>query len=94
MKYGRRICFADGTKIEDGQCGYSAGNLWCYVNGKTFMELAQIFTDATKTSLIKFEYGDMTDTYENFTNCNTIIVDEYGQGSVMLQKAGAANGTA
>lgn len=89
QKTGQRLILMDGTTIEDGSCGYSTGCLWCWVHGYTMTEAAQIFFDPSKTGRIIFEYGEMSDTYEGFTNCTNLFIDTDGQVSVCLTKGAA-----
>ena len=84
QKTGQRLIFDDGTTIENGSCGYSSGSLWCWVHGFTMQEAAQIFFDPAKTRQITYEYGEMSDVYENFTNCVSLLIDNDGQISACL----------
>ena len=84
QKTGQRLILADGTEIENGRCGYSDGHLWCWINGYTMEQSAQLFFDHTKTNHIVYEYGEMTDTYDNFTNCTTLMIDSDGMVSVCM----------
>ena len=86
QKTGQRLIFADGTTIENGRCGYSDGHVWCWVTGYSMQNAALIFFDANKTYRIIYEYGEMSDTYENFTNCVNLMVDNDGMISVCLTK--------
>ena len=86
QKTGQRLILMDGTVIENGNCGYSAGSLWCWVHGFTMPEAAQIFFDPSKTGKIVYEYGQMTDEYEGFTNCVNLFVDVDGKVSACLVK--------
>ena len=81
-----RLILNDGTIIEDGVAGYAQGNLWLWFTGYTFAQAAAIFLDSGKTSHIVFEYGQMSDTYDGFTNCVTIQIDVDGRVSVCLKK--------
>lgn len=80
---GRRIILHDGTTF-DGECGYSGGFLWCYVNGVSNPEDVAIFLNAEATSVILFQYGDMEDTYTGYV-FNLMIKTETGY-SVSLEK--------
>lgn len=82
--HGQRLILADGTQIENGRCGYSDGHLWCWISGYTMTQAAQLFLEPAKTNRIVYEYGEMSDTYENFTNCTILIIDSDGIISVCL----------
>lgn len=83
---GRRLILADGTVIENGEAGYADGFLWLWFSGMTMQEAAGIFFDPEKTAVIVFEYGEMSDTYEDFTNCRSISVSADGLISVCMTK--------
>lgn len=85
-KTGRRLIFQDGTTIEDAHCGYSDGNVWCWFPNYTMQAAAAILFDPQKTGVIVFEYGNMTDRYEDFTVCTTIFIDGDGTVSGCLKK--------
>jgi hypothetical protein len=72
--------------IEDGAAGSSAGNLWCWLSGYTMQQAAQIFFDPSKTGKIIFEYGEMSDEYDGFTNCTNLFIDGDGKISVCLTR--------
>ena len=90
QKTGRRLILMDGTTIEDGGAGSSAGMLWCWVTGMTMPQAAQVFFDPTKTGKIIFEYGEMSDEYDGYTNCTNLFIDGEGKVSVCLTR-GASN---
>lgn len=91
QKTGQRLILMDGTRIEDGSCGYNAGRLWCWITGYTMQEAAAIFFDPSKTGRIVYEYGEMSDVYEGFTNCTNLFIDSDGQISVCLMKEVTGN---
>ena len=74
----------DGTTIENGSCGYAGGKVWCWVKGFTMQDAAAIFFDPQKTGKIVFEYGQMSDTFEGYTNCINLFIDTDGQISACL----------
>ena len=82
---GKRLILNDGTTIENGQAGYSEGILWCFFAG-TMQQAANIFFDPSKTGKIIFQYGEMEEVYEGFTNCTSINMDVDGNVSVCLKK--------
>ena len=85
-KTGRRLILADGTTLENGEAGYYDHVLWCYIPGGTIPEMASVFTDPSKTAVIKFEYGEMADVYEGFTNVTALIMSE-NEVKISLRKA-------
>ena len=87
QKTGQRLILMDGTIIEDGHCGYSEGHLWCWVTGYTMVQAAAIFFDPDKTGKIIYEYGEMSDEYDGYTNCTNLFIDYDGQVSACLVKA-------
>ena len=89
QKKGRRLILADGTEIENGRCGYKDGHLWCRITGYSMQGASTIFFDPEKTNRIEYEYGEMKDTHEGFTNCVNLFVDEDGMVSVCMTRGGA-----
>ena len=82
---GQRIILHDETVIEDGSAGLSSGFLWLYLPGYTIQQAAAIAFDPTKTAVIVFEYGEMSDTYNGYTTCTQVSEDD-GAASVCLTK--------
>lgn len=80
-----KLILMDGTVIENGTAGYDQGFLWCYLRGYTITQAAQIFFDPSKTGKIIFQYGEMSDEYDGFTNCTAILIDADGVVSVCLE---------
>lgn len=86
---GRRLILNDDTVIENGEAGLSsANNLWVWFTGRTMMEAAAIFFNPGKTERIIFQYGEMEDTYEGYTNCTNINIDANGMMHVCLTREG------
>ena len=85
-KTGQRLILMDGTTIENGTAGYSQGVLCCWFTGYTLPQAAQMFLDPAKTGRIVFEYGQMSDNYEGFTNCTYLMIDSDGKVSVCLTR--------
>ena len=83
---GRRLILNDKTVIENGEAGYDAGFLWLRFNGYTIADAAVMFSDPGKTGKIIFQYGNMEDTYEGFTDCRTVQIDVDGKISVCMTK--------
>ena len=73
---GRRLVLNDGTEIENGEAGYANQRLWCFLPGYTIQAAAAIFFDAGKTAKIVFQYGEMQDEYNGFTNCVNLMQEE------------------
>ena len=83
---GRRLILKDNTEIENGEAGYSGGFLWLYFTGYTFAEAAGMAADPEKTGVIIFQYGQMEDRYEGYTDCRVLQIDGDGNISVCLAK--------
>ena len=81
-----RLILNDGTIIEGGTAGFAQGFLWLWVTGFTMAQAAQTFIDPEKTARIVFEYGQMSYTYEGFTDCTVLQIDVDGRVSVCLKK--------
>ena len=90
QKIGQRLIMNDGTVIENGRCGYSEGYLWNWIAGYSLAQAAQIFFDPNKTSRIVYEFGEESETYENFTNCTNLMIDRDGKVSVCLTRGDAS----
>ena len=82
---GRRLILKDQTTIENGECGLSGGRLWCWLPEFTMAQAAALFFDPEKTDRITFEYGEMQEVYEGFTNCVNLFT-EVGQVSVCMTR--------
>ena len=83
---GQRLIMNDGTIIENGSAGYAEGCLWLKLPGYTMQQAAALAFDDEKTSRVVFQYGEMSDTYEGFTNCVNINQDYDGLVSVCMKK--------
>ena len=83
---GQRLILKDGTIIENGRAGYAEGFLWLWLPGYTMQQAAALAFDATKTARIVFQYGEMEDVYEGFTNCVNIMSDFDGLVSLCIKK--------
>lgn len=86
---GVRIRLADGTVFEGGTAGLSGGSLWLYVSGDSMPALAAVFCDDWKTNRIVFEYGEMAERYEGYTDCRVISIEDNGRASVCMKKPAA-----
>lgn len=71
-----RLILNDGTEIENGRAGYAEGFLWLRLPDFTMAEAAMLVLNTEKTARIIFQYGEMQDEYEGFTNCIRIIAEE------------------
>ena len=83
-KTGQRLILGSLT-IENGSCGLSDGFLWCWVTGYSLPEAANIFFNSGYTQKIIYEYGEMSDEYDGYTNCIHLSIDN-GQVSACLVK--------
>ena len=80
---GVRLILNDETVVENGRAGYASGSLWLRLPGLTMQDAAMIAFDHNKTERIVFQYGEMEDVYEAYTNCTGILAEE-GQISVCM----------
>ena len=83
---GRRAILNDGTIIENGEVGDADERLWVWFTGYTLPEAASMFFDSAKTEKIVFEYGEMSDIYEGFTDCMVLQISTDGTISVCLKR--------
>lgn len=90
---GRRLILNNDIILEDCEAGYADGFLWCFLIGYTIQQAATMFLDAENTGHIEFQYGEMSDSYEGFTNCTRIMAEADGRVSVCLVR-GDENATA
>ena len=51
-------------------------------------QAAVLFFDPSKTSRIEFDYGDMQNVYEGYTNCFNLGIDVDGKVTVGLTRGG------
>lgn len=82
---GRRLILNDGTELENGEAGYSDNTLWCYVPGISMQQAAALFFDQEKTAKIVFQYGEMQNVYEGYTD-PAIIMQADNQIKIALKK--------
>ena len=77
----KRLILADGTVLEDCDCGYSNKNLWCFLKNIPFGEAFQYFSDPKKFNTVIFEMtvGDLTDriTYSGLERVTAIQQNEF-----------------
>lgn len=86
MQTGRRLILGDETVLENSEAGYAEHVLWCFLKNVTMLQAATLFLDATKTDHIRFEYGEMADEYDGYTNCIHIAVSDDDRINVALKK--------
>ena len=75
---GRRVVMADGTELIDATIGYANRHIWCYLQNITLPVAYDLFSDPQKIGTLVFDYGDMQDVYEGFTELHTIQRSENG----------------
>lgn len=83
---GRAIILADGTKLPGSECGLAEGVLWCFVDGLTMMQAFSLLADPNKTQVITFQYGEMQDTFEGYTQLIAAILAQDGKIHVALRE--------
>jgi len=88
MQTGRRLILADGTVLENSEAGYASKVLWCFLKDVTMQQAATLFLDAEKTDHIRFEYGEMADEYDGYTECINIYIPDDNRVNVALKKGG------
>lgn len=82
---GQKLILNDGTVLEGARAGLSFGFLWLWIPGKTFWEVGDIVRDTNNTERIVFQYGEMQNVYEGYTECTRLMADD-GEISVCLVK--------
>lgn len=82
---GRRLIFSNDQEIENGEAGLSGDILHLWIPDMTMIEVAQIVLDPAKTLQIRFQYGQMEDTYDGYTECRGIAIDD-GQIAVRMAR--------
>ena len=75
---GRRVVMADGTELLNAEIGYANRHIWCYLKDITLPMAYDLFSDPQKTGALVFDYGDMQDVYEGFTELHAIQKSEDG----------------
>jgi hypothetical protein len=78
--FKKRLILADGTVLEDCDCGYSNKSLWCFLKGIPFGEAFQYFSSPTKfqTVIFELEYMDFIDRFEysGFEEITSVVQSE------------------
>lgn len=77
-----RLILADGTILENCECGYSNRSVWCYLKGVTFSEAFQYFSKPERfnTITLELEFGNVIHriTYSNIEHITGIQQDHNG----------------
>jgi hypothetical protein len=80
-EFYKRLILADGTVLNNCECGYYEKTLWCYINKDIpLLSVFQYFSDIDKYNMIIFEFG--TDsvakriTYTGFDEFKTLDITE------------------
>lgn len=71
-----RVILADGTVINDCTIGITASGIWINARGMDIVRAAQLFSDPKRTQTMRFEYGDMYDEVEGFTQVSVFNCDD------------------
>lgn len=78
--YKKRLILADGTVLENCDCGYTNRSLWCFLKGISFGEAFQYFSspDKFQSVTLELEYMDFTDQikYSGFEAITSIVQSE------------------
>lgn len=76
----KKLILADGTVLENCECGYSNRSLWCFLKGIPFGEAFQYFSSPEKFKTVIFEmtFGRITDriTYSGFEEITAVQQSE------------------
>ena len=77
----------DGTRLVVSYCGANAGYLWIDVYEKSFYECAYLFSNQKLTSRMVYEFGEMHQEYEGYTEL-TVVMAEDDYVKVALKRGG------
>ena len=80
----QRLILNDGTIIENGDAGYASGTLCLWIPG-TIADVAAICTNPAKMSRVTLQTDYETETYEGYTDCRSLSVND-GVVSVCMAK--------
>ena len=75
---GRRLRMNDGTVWEGSECGYAQGFLWLFLHGIGIPEAEPVVRNPEATGKIIFEYGEMRDEYDGYTEVKRILEEADG----------------
>ena len=78
--------------IENGTAGLAEGFVWCFFDGYTMDQATKIFMNSGNTDQIVFQYGDMQDVYNGYTDFRSISRDMSGRISVCMAKGDDEDG--
>lgn len=77
----KKLILADGTVLENCECGYSNRNLWCFLTGIPFSEAFQYFSGPEKFKKVTFvmRFGNIIDTieYSGFEQITAVQQSEF-----------------
>ena len=81
------IKLANGAEYPVKWCGMSSGILIAELmnNTMTMVEVATAFSDAEATATITYQYGEMTDVYEGYTQLILVQDQRWQGGGIMIQ---------
>ena len=78
--FKKRLILADGTILENCDCGFSNKSLWCFLSGVSFGEAFQYFSspEKFKTVILQLEFMDFIDqtTYTGLQELVAIVQSE------------------
>lgn len=75
---GRRLVFHDGSQLENAEAGAVQDMLTLFLKDTlTMSQAAALAFNTEKLSVITFQYGEMDDVYEGYTQLKTLTNDPY-----------------
>lgn len=85
---GRSLILNPGPnqiELPGSEAGYAEGVLWLYIQGQTLAQAFAFLSDPANTAVIRYEYGEMADVFEDFTHLTTLM-ERDGEVSAALTK--------
>jgi hypothetical protein len=84
-----RLILADGTVLNNCECGYTSNSIWCFLRGISFSDAFAHFSDIDKFNMITFDLGFSDDfydriTYTGFEELQAIQKNDYDSVDVRL----------
>lgn len=76
---GRRLILNPGETevvLEGSEAGYSDGVLWLYMTDITLPEAFALLIAPANTGVIAYQYGEMEDRYEGFTDLTGLFTSD------------------
>ena len=73
-----RVVLADETILNDCTIGITNNGIWIFTRGVDVLTCATLFGDPAKTETMRFEYGDMYDELEGYTQISVINCENPG----------------